>query len=225
LGRASGISVFGGGGRPYTRRIDSIEIVAPQLDLLRRVNGRIKDPALSMLLRDERIQHTIADGRAFLRRSRTRYDIIEADALLPQHAGAGNLYSVEYFELLRARLKPGGFAVTWTPTPRTLASLLLAFPHVLAFRDVAIGSETPIHYSRTLVSDRLSEPFTRDYYRRGDVNVVRALASTLGRAPAVFDPGFDRSRLTDVNRDLRPSDEFGLLLTSAAQPLDALEAP
>ena len=46
------------------------------------------------------------------------YDIIEADALRPTSAFAGNLYSVEYFALLRDHLEPGGYAVTWAATER-----------------------------------------------------------------------------------------------------------
>ena len=56
------------------------------------------------------------DGRAFLMRQPAQYDVIEADALRPNSSLAGNLSSVEYFELLRDRLRPGGFAVTWSPT-------------------------------------------------------------------------------------------------------------
>jgi spermidine synthase len=104
------------GGRPETTVIDSIEIVEPALETLRRLNGYRPYPGLVALLKDPRVQHYFTDGRAFLMRQPAQYDVIEADALRPNSSLAGNLYSVEYFELLRDRLRPGGFAVTWSPT-------------------------------------------------------------------------------------------------------------
>jgi hypothetical protein len=161
-----------------------------------------------MLLGDRRIRHHVGDGRAFLRRTDTRYDLIEADAMLPTHAGAGNLYSVEYFELLRDRLAPGGLAVTWAPTERIRASLLYVFPHVLMFPTIAIGSLTPIPFDRDLVFARLDDPHTRHYYERGEVDALAAVSYLLQTPPVSYGPSFDRTTLTDVNRDLFPQDEF-----------------
>ena len=43
----------------------------------------------------------VDDGRNFLLMSRKKYDVITADIILPRHAGAGALYSREYYELVR----------------------------------------------------------------------------------------------------------------------------
>ena len=68
--------------------------------------------------------------------------MVEADALRPQSAYAGNLYSVEYFALVRRSLKPGGFGVSWQPTRRTRDTFVKVLPHVLLFKRVLIGSNT-----------------------------------------------------------------------------------
>jgi spermidine synthase len=81
--------------------------VAPQLATLRTLASRHTYPALDVLFQDARVRYTLGDGRAFLMRGARRDDVIEADALLPNAAFAGSLYSRDYFELLRGRLKPG----------------------------------------------------------------------------------------------------------------------
>lgn len=55
----------------------------------------------------------IDDGRNFLLSAAGRYDVITADLIQPEHAGAGNLYSREYFALVRGALAPGGLALQW----------------------------------------------------------------------------------------------------------------
>ena len=44
---------------------------------------------------------------------RSRYDVITADIIQPTHAGAGMLYSREYFALARRALTERGVMVQW----------------------------------------------------------------------------------------------------------------
>jgi len=55
----------------------------------------------------------VGDGRNYLLTTPERYDIITADIIQPIHAGAGNLYSVEYFRLAKRALAPGGVMLQW----------------------------------------------------------------------------------------------------------------
>ncbi len=86
------------------------------------------------------------DGRQSLAQSPEKFDIIEADALRPTSAYAGNIYSVEFFRLCAARLKPGGLMCQWGSTPRVYRTFREAFPHVLEMpgRKILIGSNDPI---------------------------------------------------------------------------------
>ncbi len=65
----------------------------------------------------------VDDGRNFLMMTRKKYDVITADIILPRHAGAGSLYSREYYELVRQRTgrwRPGRCSGTAaTPRPNT----------------------------------------------------------------------------------------------------------
>ncbi len=207
IGLASGDTLFAIGGSPLTRTIESLEIMAPQLPALERVAELGRYPAVQILLEDPRVRHLNVDGRLYLRRTERRFDIVEADPLLPQSAAAGNLYSLEYFRLLRDRLKTGGFAVTWLPTKRTRDTFASVFPYMLQVGDIAIGSLSRIAYDPATVRARMASPFTSRYYARGGVDVAAILGPYLAApsevllAPVTF---------SDLNRDLFPMDEFGI---------------
>lgn len=95
------------------RSLEHIDIVdiareIPEVAAARFAPG--EDP-----LSDPRVHVHIDDGRFFLLTSERRYDLITAEPPPPRHAGVDTLYSVEYFESMRARLAPGGFASYWLP--------------------------------------------------------------------------------------------------------------
>ncbi len=213
IGLGSGDTLVALGGRSGIQAIDSIEIVAPQLDTLKQLERVRPYPGLRSLLHDSRVRHWFTDGRTFIRHADRRYDIIEADAVRPTSAHAGNLYSVEYFELLRDRLNPGGIAVTWTPTDRVVASFVKVFTHVLVFEGLAVGSSTPVIFDRLAVQARMQEHFTRDYYTAAQIDLHGLLQPYLARDPQVVGPDFDRRLLVDLNRDLFPKDEFAAATT------------
>jgi spermidine synthase len=66
-------------------------------------------------LRDPRVQAVVQDGRFFLQASPRQYDIISGEPPPPKMAGSVNLYTEEFFSLLKSRLKEGGMATFWLP--------------------------------------------------------------------------------------------------------------
>ncbi len=66
-------------------------------------------------LRDERTQAHVEDGRFYLQTTDRKYDLITGEPPPPKMAGISNLYTQEYFELLKSRLKPGGMTSYWLP--------------------------------------------------------------------------------------------------------------
>ena len=103
IGLGSGDTVFAIGGRRETQTIDSIEIIAPELQTLRVLDQTALTPAFACCygMAGSDIGSPTA---ARFSPSAGRYDIIEADALRPTSAFSGNLYSLEYFALLRDHL-------------------------------------------------------------------------------------------------------------------------
>lgn len=104
------------------------------------------------ILNQPRVRLRVDDGRNFLTLSGERFDVITADIIQPVHAGAGNLYSREYFSLVRDALKEGGLALQWIghrePTQYALImrTFLEVFPHATLWYDgnLMVGSLAPL---------------------------------------------------------------------------------
>jgi spermidine synthase len=207
IGLGSGDTAYAAAGRPQVEAVTCIEIVGPQLGTLTALARRFSYGGLQGLLSDPRIQHVAADGRLALMRSAARFDIIEADALRPSSAYAGNLFSDGYFELLRRRLRPQGLAVTWSPTERVHNAFVRVFPYVVVFPDILIGSNERIVVDREAVRARLADPRVQAHYARAGIAADEFLAAHLVEL-ARYTPDFDRGTLTDFNTDLFPRDEL-----------------
>lgn len=92
------------------------------------------------ILRKTGTRIVIDDGRRFLRRTKQAFDIITIDPPPPVEAsGSGLLYSIEFYNVLKARLKEGGILQQWLPEGEPIVlravtnSLCTAFPYVKIF--------------------------------------------------------------------------------------------
>jgi spermidine synthase len=210
VGLGSGDTCYAAAARADTRRVTCIEIIGPQLTTLRAWSMRDAYGGLIGLLSDPRVTHVVGDGRAYLRRSAGRFDVIEADALRPTSAYSGHLYSEGYFTVVRERLNPGGLATTWAPTRRIHDGFVKVFPHAVSLPGLLVGSRDPIVADFDLLVARASDSHVQRHFARAGVDVT-ALVAKYFREPVVrFGPETDRTRLTDVNTDLFPKDEFDL---------------
>lgn len=91
--------------------IDVVDVSRDVLELARQVHP-VPGP---MPLDDPRVRVHVEDGRFFLLTTRNRYDLITGEPPPPRQNGIVNLYSREYFGLVRGRLDPGGIATYWLP--------------------------------------------------------------------------------------------------------------
>jgi spermidine synthase len=116
------------------------------------------------------------DGRIFLKLTRDRYDVITIDPPPPiDAAGVTNLYSKDFLELARSRLKEGGIVAHWIPRPGSNAGvddnysftmLMATFKQVYPFSYIlpawngvgvhVLGSERPIEISKEKIKERLA---------------------------------------------------------------------
>ncbi len=207
IGLGSGDTAFAAAGRQEIQRLRCVEIIGAQLDTLQRLVRIRPYPGLLALLSDRRVEIRVGDGRAHLLHAGRAFDIIEADALRPTSAYAGNLYSREYFELVKRNLKPGGLAVTWAPTERVRRTFVSVFPHALAFGDVYIGSDSLIPFDPNVVAARALA--MSHYYDAAGVDINAVLRPYLRSRPRLYDPDSPRA-VTDLNTDTFPRDEFDL---------------
>jgi spermidine synthase len=121
------------------------------------------------VLQQPNVHLLLDDGRNYLLRNRTPYDVVTADVVHPYDAGATNLYSVEYFSLVARSLAPNGIMVQWV-SPGTafehsliVRTFLQAFPNATLWLggDLLIGSPSPIVMSRAELEARLADPSAR----------------------------------------------------------------
>jgi spermidine synthase len=210
IGLGSGDTVFAAAARPETAMVTCIEIIRPQLATLYQLAGRDAYAGLQALLADPRVRHVTGDGRAYLLRTPERFDIIEADALRPTSAYSGNLYSEQYFTLVKNRLKPNGLAATWAPTKRVHDTFVRVFPYGISLPGMLIGSTQPVEFDPALVRARAADPRVREHFRRAGLDIEQLVGQYVDGPSAQFGRDFDRTTLTDVNTDLFPKDEFDL---------------
>jgi spermidine synthase len=208
IGLGSGDTAYSLGGRAETKEITCVEILQSQLGGLRTLHERRPYEGLAFLLGDSRMKYVYGDGRHFLASSSKKYDIIEADALRATSAFAGNLYSLEYFELLKSRLKPGGLALNWAPTHRTLMTFAKVFPHVYNFDSVMVGSNEPIEFDEATIRARLEHPFTKAHYAKAGLKLEEIILPFFARKIEEFRIDPMQFFISDWNTDLFPKDEY-----------------
>ena len=97
-----------------TRELESIDVVDVSRDVLDLNRVVWEDPA-EYPLADPRVRVHIEDGRQFLQTTAQRFDLITGEPPPPKNAGIVNLYTREFFALVRDRLEEGGFATYWLP--------------------------------------------------------------------------------------------------------------
>ena len=102
------------------------------------------------------VEFFLEDGRNHVLRSRASYDLISIELSSVWFAGVNNLYSKEFYELTRARLRPGGVLQQWiqlhhiaeTEVLSVLATVRSVFPHaslwVIGGQGIILASDSPI---------------------------------------------------------------------------------
>jgi spermidine synthase len=96
---------------PNVKRMDVVDISKEVFQLADFYSGiNYSNP-----LRDPRVNTFIQDGRFFLQASPRQYDIISGEPPPPKVAGSVNLYTEEFFSLMKSRLKESGIATFWLP--------------------------------------------------------------------------------------------------------------
>lgn len=141
-------------------------------------------------LHDARVHVYVEDGQSFVRAVPRRYDVVVSEPSNPWIAGMGDLFTLEFFQAVRARLHDDGVFVVWFHTydqsdeaivlvMRTLAQV---FPHVEVFHDVgyidmiALASAAPLAPDFDAMEARFERPAVSDDLARiGVVNLAGVL--------------------------------------------------
>jgi hypothetical protein len=189
--------------------VRAIELVGPVITALEELAQRHPQGPIAEMFRNPRWRLEYGDGRRALSKGEERYDVIQADAILPEGSHSGLLYSEEFLQAVRRRLAPGGIYVQWGPTMRTVETFASVFPHTLLLMpgSVLIGSDSPIPFDAQALARRFADPQVMAHLRRGNRDFDDYPSLFAGTALA-WRPGGERpaASLTDVF----PRDEFYL---------------
>jgi spermidine synthase len=130
--------------------VDVVELAAPVVRAARLFAG-INYGVLDR----PNVRVRVDDGRNYLMLTGKRYDVVTADVIHPIYAGSGNLYSAEYFRLIRSVLNPGGMVLQWTAGTdaeyKTIARTFLSvFPQTTVWADgsLLVGMVEPLALRR-----------------------------------------------------------------------------
>jgi spermidine synthase len=141
--------------------VELAESVVTALPYFAHVNGS--------LLQRPNVHVRVDDGRNFLRMTGERFDVITADLIQPIHAGAGNLYSAEYFTLARRALNEDGLMLQWIGRREDMhyklimRTFLSIFPHATLWSngDLMVGGLKRLQISRAAFERKTSAPDVR----------------------------------------------------------------
>ncbi|MGE3843294.1 MAG: fused MFS/spermidine synthase [Vicinamibacterales bacterium] len=133
----------------------------------------------------------VDDGRNFLQATPERFDVVTADIIQPIHAGAGSLYSLEYYRLARRALAPGGVMMQWVGTrPATQYKLMVrtfleAFPHATAWVDgtLLVGTTEPLMLDPVAFDRKVAADSTRRALGEVDITSFDALLGLYSAGP------------------------------------------
>lgn len=174
--------------------------------MLRDFAAKAPDSAIAGLLRDPRYEFIVGDGRRAIFAGQRQYDVIQADAILPESSHSGLLYSREFMQMVLAALKEDGLYVQWGPTARSVATFASVFPHVAMLQPfpVLIGSRQPL----TLDPERLRQLFAsaaaQSHFATAGIDT--ATMERLFNQAVLFRPALDSA--AGINADLFPRDEY-----------------
>ena len=140
---------------------------------------------------DPRLDIRLRDGRRELLSHEQIYDLITLEPPPPSAAGVVNLYSSDFYQLARARLRPGGLVAQWLPLPtqndedtRSLVrSFLDVYPHVSLWTTelhemLIVGSLTPLDLDVARITERFDQPGVASALREVGISSPAALLAT-----------------------------------------------
>src|SRR5258705_1056595 len=100
------------------------------------------------VIQDRRVSVYVNDGRHHLLMAAGTYDLVALEPPPIGYAGVASLYSTEFYQLARSRLKPGGYISQWLPAYQvptaTTLSMIKSFVEVFPQSVLLSGAEADL---------------------------------------------------------------------------------
>lgn len=153
---------FGSGGTAYSVScypVETITIAEISRSIIEKAAAYFQEVNHGVL-EDPRVNVVFTDGRNKVLADKEHYDVILSDSVHPRFSGNGSLYTYEYYQLLKKRLKPGGLVSQWLPfyslTPENFKMIIKSFYEVFPNTSVWFPNSTVNAY--VIVIGKLNDP-------------------------------------------------------------------
>ena len=207
IGQGSGITL----GAVEQFPVDKINLVEISPAVIE--GSRFFDPFNHDALNDKRLSVLLEDGRNHIALSKKSYDVIVSEPSNPWISGVGALFTVDFFDLLKKRLNPGGVACIWVHTnmsPESFKSIIRSFtekfPFVTMWESIAgddyllIGSEQEYRLSFEKTQKYLANEITgKDFARIGIRSVPDLMSLMIMSRPKLVEFSKNTTLHTDDN--------------------------
>ena len=178
-----------------------------------------------VLLGSPRATVVIDDGRRFLERTSDVFDAIVIDPPPPvEAAGSSLLYSAEFYEAAKRRLRPGGLLAQWLPEGERIVVSSMAQALRREFSDIRVFPPVEIHGLHFLASNgamgrrtaaelaaRVPAAAARDMLEWGPAKTVEGQFELMLRGEMPLDAVIDADRGAPMLTDDRPVNEYYFL--------------
>lgn len=184
IGLGSGVTVGSILTHPV-KLVQTIEISPEVIDA-----SRYFDHVNHRPLQDPRTQLYVDDALAFLKLSNVHYDVIVSEPSNPWIAGIGSLYTTEFFNECKQKLRRNGMMVQWFHSyevddetfKMVVRSFQSAFPHVTLWQSlvadvVLIGSNEALSLDYQQLQAKINMPAIKEDLRRILVKDIPTLLS------------------------------------------------
>ena len=216
IGLGSGGTPHTIGVNPVTKKVKIVELLGAELTVLNEYAKTPVGKPLQYLLQDPLYEIIVGDGRRELVLTEEKFDIIEADAIQPWRSRAGMLYSQEFFQEVRTKLKPGGFFVEWNVGAGTKETMLSVFPYVanIGFGNdlwILVGSNSPIDFNKDKILAKLNLPHVIDFLTKAGIDIVKIREDVEAASVTLYSQAKDGiPSQKKINTDLFPRGEYYL---------------
>lgn len=166
IGYGTGLSAQGVLELKEVKQLDVIDVTNQILPLTKIIYDHENSPDP---LRDARLKFFIGGARNFLKNSTQKYDFITGEPPPPANSNVAYLYTAEFFQLVKSRLKEGGAFSYWLPlnsvSKNAAYQILHTFCDTFEECDLFAGTETNLimigHGTATARPPRSAEKFAK----------------------------------------------------------------
>lgn len=169
IGLASGISAVAALDFPISK-LETVELVPEVISAAKNHFSEWNQK----LFEDKRVSIVHHDGRQVIQASKDKYDVVITTLLQPDQDGVTNIYSKDFFEIVKDKLSGGGIFISWIPfyqMDHELSGIIMrtfeeTFPYAIVVQgnmDPAtpviglVGSNSPINFGASYLENRLDK--------------------------------------------------------------------